>query len=102
MYNHIYVSFCVLTCAYLCLHVSMYVFHFLSFICCLICNYVLFQVHLCDLHEYLTCAGMWAIYVFHKTQPFGPNSKFAVCRDFGILFVCLSVCFVRLYFSFGF
>ena len=99
---HVFVSLCVIPCAYLCLHMSTYVFHFLAFICYWICNYILCQVHFCDLHVNLTCAGMWAIYVFHKTHSFGPNSKFAVFRDFGISIVCLSVCFVWHGFLFGF
>ena len=90
------------TCVYMCQHVF---FSFLAFICCIMCKYVLFLVYFCDLYVYLTCAGMWAIYVFHKTHPFAPNSKFAVDRDFSIsLSVCVfcvtSVFFLVLYIIF--
>ena len=78
LYVHLLLCITTYMCPFVCLLVHTYVymgphmffFHFLAFICCLICNYGLVQVHFCDLHVYLTCAGMWAIYVFYKTHPF--------------------------------
>ena len=68
----------------------------ICFVLCIIC------VYFCDLHVYLTYAGMWAICVFHKTHYL--DSKFLNLLDtgfFGFLLVCLFVCFVCCLF-FGF
>ena len=62
---------------------------YLLFICYLFLQLCIICVHFCDLHVYLTYAGMWAICVFHKIHYF--DSKFAGYRVFW-LFTCLSVC----------
>ena len=65
----LYIPMC--TCVHIC-------FSLMAFICCLFviyfCSLCIICVHFCDLHVYLTYAGMWAICVFHKTHYF--DSKF--------------------------
>ena len=60
MCDYICVCVHVHTCVFMSPHVF---FTFLAFKCCLTCNYVLILIYLCGLHVYLTCAGMWAMYV---------------------------------------
>ena len=98
------VCFLVHTYVYMCPHMFFIIWHLYVVYFAVIYYFciILILVHFCDLHVYLTCAGMWAICVFHKTHPFGSNSKFAGYRDFDISFVYLVVCFVCYEFLFGF